>query len=64
MANERKLLTVEDCKSIIGSLANSQGFYGRLYQHLEENGKWDELATAAQKANCHDMVDLVLFLEQ
>jgi len=64
MANERKLLTVSDCKGIIGSLANSQGFYGRLYQHLEENGKWGELAAAARKANCRDSLDLVLFLEQ
>lgn len=64
MANKRKLLTVTDCKGIIGSLARSQGFYGRLYQQLEENDGWGELAAAARKANCHDSLDLVLFLEQ
>ena len=64
MANERELITVADCKSIIKTLARSQGFYERLWNHLMENNLWGEFAHAATKANCHDGCDLVLWIEQ
>ena len=57
-------MTVKDCKAIVGSLARSQGFYGRLWEHLTENKLWGKFARDATRGKCRDSLDLVLWIEQ
>lgn len=57
-------MTVKMCKAIVGSLAHSQGLYGRLWNHLESNRLWGKFARAATKAKCRNTLDLVLWIEQ
>lgn len=46
----------------IKSLANSQGFYTRLYQFLkEESGEYLDML---EKQNFKDPIDLILYLEE
>ena len=59
-----KVWGVDDVKSLIGQLAHSQGFYGRLYAQLEETDAWDRLVDAANENGCADDVDLILLIEQ
>lgn len=44
----------------IKSLARSQGFYGRLYEHLKED---ENLLDYIARHNIKATVDLVMFLE-
>lgn len=57
------MLTVEIVKSWVGSLANSQGSYGRMYRHLDENDIWEEFVDQLNEANCKDVVDMVMLIE-
>ena len=57
-------MSVNEIKSIIGSLSRSQGFYGRLWMSLDESDGWEELAEAATEAGCTSELDFILFLEQ
>ena len=47
------------------SLAQSQGFYGRLLEAIDElsDEERDEYLTALEEKNFSDPVDLVLFVE-
>ena len=52
----------------IRRLAESQGFYGRLYQNLvdlreESLGKYDKFMEILEKENFKDSVDLILYFE-
>ena len=56
-------LTKEKIKDIIQSLANSQGFYGRLYDELESSNSWRDFTKLVNKAECKTVLDVVLFIE-
>lgn len=56
-------MTIKEIKTIISSLALSQGSYWRLYRHLEEWNLWKEFKKEVDKAKCKDGLDIVLMLE-
>lgn len=51
----------EEILKAVKSLAQSQGFYGRLLQQLESNEKALEYL---EQQNFKDEIDLILFIEQ
>lgn len=55
---ERKYLKKADILNAVKSLSNSQGFYGRLLNNLN-NDFLEEL----EKQHFKDVVDLVMYLE-
>lgn len=71
MTNIQKLSTAENRNQklfaeTILTLKNSQGFYSRLYQavnELDESG-YDDLTDMLGKQKFNDSVDVVLWLEQ
>ena len=71
MTNIQKLATAENKNQnlfaqTIMTLKNSQGFYSRLYQsvnELDEDG-YDNLAEMLGEQDFNDSVDVVLWLEQ
>lgn len=54
----------EQIWSTICSLAHSQGFYGRLAEAIEENGRKDEILQELENQHFSDAVDMVLYFEQ
>jgi len=56
-------MSIRELKQIIGALACSQGFYGRLKEQLTAEKKWGELSQLTKKHKIKNSVDLVLFLE-
>lgn len=50
----------QEIMDAIKSLAQSQGFYGRLYRTLKENS---EALEFLEKQNFKDSLDMVMFLE-
>ena len=54
-----KTLKKDGIKKIIKSLSRSQGFYGRLYQALDEKS-YKKL----ESMNFESEIDLILFFEQ
>lgn len=50
----------EQILQTIKSLAQSQGFYGRLYERIIDN---DEALEYLEKQGFKDPVDMILFLE-
>ena len=61
--SKSRVFTVADAKSIVGSLAHSQGFYGRLWEQLEESRAWGKMVRAARKAGVKDEMDFILWIE-
>ena len=55
------MLTVDEVKSFVRSMSHSTGLYGRLARDLDESDTWNEFTAAANKANCKDTLDLVLW---
>ena len=53
-------MSKEEIMKAIKSLAKSQGFYGRLYEHLKED---ENLLNYIAMHNIKDTVDLVMLLE-
>lgn len=58
----------EQILNTIKSLAQSQGFYGRLYMDLmyaQKNhpDEYEEAMSELESKNFHDPVDLILYLE-
>lgn len=55
----------DEIMKTIRSLAQSQGFYGRLLADIEDlsEERYDEVMTQLEAQNFKDSVDLVLFLE-
>lgn len=49
--------------SAICTLANSQGFYGRMKAELEEQN-WKPLIDLTAENYFEDMLDFILFIEQ
>ena len=63
-------MTESQILSNIRTLANSQGFYGRLLESLEEakNSEDEEVAESYHEfidsfSDCHDVVDMVMRIE-
>lgn len=50
----------EQILQTIKSLAQSQGFYGRLYEQIVDN---DEVLDYLEQQNFTDAVDMILFFE-
>ena len=50
----------EQILNVIKSLAKSQGFYGRLLEHINENPSYLDFL---EKQNFKDSVDFVLYME-
>lgn len=59
MENKRTL-TMEELYEEVQTLAQSQGFYGRFLEEMEEH--WDELKPILD-GKFTDIVDFILFLE-
>ena len=54
----------EQILSAIGSLAASQGFYGRLYDRLTDGSdSAEDFLAAMEEQNFGDVVDMVIWLE-
>ena len=56
--------TGEKVRSIIEMLANSQGMYGRMLSHWDEEEAWNEVAEALNHEGVAvGVLDLILFIE-
>lgn len=61
-------MDIEQIMAAIRSLAQSQGYYGRLYNELWEMqtndpDKWEEVKNTLEKQNFKDSLDMVMFFE-
>lgn len=61
-------MDIEQIMTAIRSLAESQGFYGRLYnnmQAMQENfpERWQEIVETLEAQNFKDTLDMVMFFE-
>lgn len=61
-------MNIEEIMSAIRSLAESQGFYGRLYNELWEMQtndpeKWEEVKNTLEAQNFNDTLDMVMYFE-
>ena len=70
MSNIQKLATAENKNrklfaDTVNTLRNSQGFYSRLYQTINQLSEesYQELTCLLDKQNFKDSVDVVLWLE-
>lgn len=51
----------EEILSTIKSLANSQGFYGRILSQIDDH---PEILDVLEEQNFNDVIDLIMYLEQ
>lgn len=56
-------MSEQQLKQLIGSLAQSQGFYGRLYEALEQNGDWWQLKDELDRHGKIDPIDVITYIE-
>lgn len=61
-------MDIEQIMAAIRSLAESQGFYGRLYNELREMqtidpDKWEEVKNTLEGQHFNDTLDMVLYFE-
>ena len=61
-------MDIEQIMAAIRSLAESQGFYGRLYNELWEMQtndpeKWEEVKNTLEAQNFKDTLDMVMYFE-
>lgn len=61
-------MNIEQIMAAIRSLAESQGFYGRLYNELWEMQtndpqKWEEVKNTLEGQNFNDTLDMVMYFE-
>lgn len=61
-------MDIEQIMAAIRSLAESQGYYGRLYnelQNLQTNDpdKWEEVKNTLEAQNFNDTLDMVMYFE-
>lgn len=61
-------MDIEQIMAAIRSLAESQGFYGRLYNELWEMQtndpeKWEEVKNTLEAQNFNDTLDMVMYFE-
>lgn len=57
------MINVETVKTWVRDLAQSQGFYGRLYRDLNTADQWPAFVEILNENKISDPVDMVLFLE-
>ena len=61
-------MDIEQIMAAIRSLAQSQGYYGRLYNELQEMqtndpDQWDEVKNTLEAQNFKDSLDMVMYFE-
>lgn len=61
-------MNIEEIMAVIRSLAESQGYYGRLYNELWEMQtndpeKWEEVKNKLEAQNFSDSLDVVMYFE-
>lgn len=61
-------MKINDILNEIRELANSQGFYGRLYRdliELQQNDleQYNSIKEELESQNFHDTLDLIMYLE-
>ena len=61
-------MDIEQIMAAIRSLAESQGYYGRLYNELREmqtndTKKWEDVKNTLESQHFKDSLDMVLFFE-
>lgn len=61
-------MDIEQIMAAIRSLAQSQGYYGRLYNELQEMqtndpDQWEEVKTTLEAQNFGDSLDMVMYFE-
>ena len=61
--------TVEECVEVIKTLAQSQGFYARLYANIIDTKEnypeaWEDFKEVMESQNFKDPIDIVLFFEE
>ena len=61
-------MDIEQIMAAIRSLAESKGYYGRLYNELLEMQtndpeKWEEVKNMLEAQNFNDTLDMVLYFE-
>ena len=61
-------MDIEQIMAAIRSLAQSQGYYGRLYnelQNLQTNDpdKWEEVKNTLEAQHFNDTLDMVMYFE-
>lgn len=61
-------MDIEQIMAAIRSLAESQGFYGRLYNELWEMqtndpDQWEEVKNTLEAQNFKDTLDMVMYFE-
>lgn len=61
-------MDIEQIMAAIRSLAESQGYYGRLYNELWEMQtndpeKWEEVKNTLEAQNFKDTLDMVMYFE-
>ena len=68
MAEATESYTVEQCVEVIKNLAQSQGFYSRLYANILDTKEnypeaWEDFKEVMESQNFKDPVDIVMFFE-
>lgn len=66
---EKKAMTGEEVIDVVRTLSQSQGFYGRLLQNIEQlkrcnPDQYEELLDEFEAQQFKDSVDVVLYFEQ
>lgn len=61
-------MNIEEIMAAVRSLAESQGYYGRLYNELWEMQtndpeKWEEVKNTLEAQNFKDTLDMVMYFE-
>lgn len=61
-------MDIEQILAAIRSLAESQGYYGRLYNELQEMqtndpDQWEEVKNTLEAQNFKDSLDMVMYFE-
>lgn len=62
---KKEILTIDDVICIIKSLSNSQGFYGRLLEEIENmnENEFSIFKNEVERLKFTDAVDVVMWLE-
>jgi len=59
-------MSIDEVREIISNLAESVGFYGRLYKALESNRDgiaWEKFTETINKNNCKNSLDVIMLIE-
>ena len=61
-------MNIEEIMAAVRSLAESQGYYGRLYNELcemqtNDPDKWEEVKNTLEGQHFNDSLDMVMYFE-